>query len=1157
MIRRVTLLFMALLGLQYAAQAQQACGFDQVHRQKMATDPAYANTVNQFNTDLTNWIATHPTSPSLVTTVNGNKAYEIPVVVHVIHTGQAVGTTYNPSNTTIANFVQYLSDAFQASYAGHLLEANGGTRVPIVFKLAQRAPGCTATNGINRIDASTNSTYVASGVSNGGSNPGISDATLKALSYWPNTEYYNVWMVYKINGVNAATATSSFTAGYAYFPFPGYSPIDGTIMLSDQVATGNSVITHELGHAFNLYHVFEDDDPTNSGPPYSCPVAPGDFCNDTQPMKRSLFNCPAEGTNACNPPTNLYLNTQKNFMDYSNCKDRFTPDQRTRVWGALMNVNACRSSLISSLGATALPGTPMVAATCTPSGPAASSTLGPRKVTVIKPSPDTVIMNAISQDYNGDGSLHYFDRTCQHRVELQVGQTYTFSVTVGPTAENVRAYIDYNNDGDFLDANETIYTPTAGSGKRPDASFTVPLTGTVNCVPIRMRVITNTGSVPNSCTSPINGQAEDYSVLIRGGAASSNASVAISDPPEGGNPSCYGTTLTFRAYPGSGSSPVGYQWYRKTTAGVVSSPTLPLPAIDDTVWASNAFTNKDSVWVKMYYSTLCGTDSVLSDTVVVNRVDSVTPVVNIALTTGTNPTCPDDTLTFSVVSTINPGASPGYQWFVNGIAATGVVSGTPGMTFTMNTHNNGDVVTCKMTSSAGFPCATATPTRTSNSITITNTTKPPTASIALTTGTNPGCAGQTLTFTASGTILGKAPTYEWFKNGTSQGAPSTAAKTFSGVFNNGDQIFCRIVSNSTCAIPPGIVSSNTIQVIHQQITADIVIAQVIGGNPVCSGHQAIFSANTTNAGSNPQFQWMLNGSSVTGATTPIYVTDSLKDNDAVQCVLIATDPCVANPRDTSSPIIMRVTTSLVPTISVAITQGKNPGCLDSLIEFTASVTNLGTSPNFIWYINGFPAAFGNVFSSSSLLNGDIIECRANQTDGKCYLPDTIASLPDTLTRSTTPNPPLIHLIGNLLTTNQPGNYIWFGPKGKQITGGEDGNYNPKELGDYYAVTNNNGCWSKPSNILTITLLDVTAISMDNLKVYPNPTTGLLTLDWGMDAVNMDIDVLNPVGQRVLHDQMRGQSHKTMDISQLPNGMYYIVLKDETGKLGTLKITLAK
>src|SRR5690606_5063284 len=100
-------------------------------------------------------------------------------------------------------------------------------------------------------------------------------------------------------------------------------------------------------------------------------------------------------------------------------------------------------------------------------------------------------------------------------------------------------------------------------------------------------------------------------------------------------------------------------------------------------------------------------------------------------------------------------------------------------------------------SKAGAPCALP-PTATSNTIVITHTTKVPTINIALTGGTNPGCPGQLLTFTATTTTEGQNPSYTWRVNGIPSGSNSPV---FSSVLNNGDVVSCDLLSSSACAVP--------------------------------------------------------------------------------------------------------------------------------------------------------------------------------------------------------------------------------------------------------------------------------------------------------------------------------------------------------------------
>lgn len=1130
MIRKFTLLLLACMGMHYASQSQE-CGFDIAHNRLMSQNSAYTQHVNQVN----NYIAAHSNPNALfVTLPNGKTAYEIPVVVHVMYTNEKAA--YNVSDANIQAMINYLTESFQANWASYPDTTNGGTRIPLVFKLAARTPNCTSSTGIVRVEVTSaqDSAYYNNGIelSTGAGTPEIN---IKNLSRWPNTEYYNIWVVNKIDGVDGLPGTTgSFTAGYAYFAGAGPT-IDGTVVLASQVAAGKSTITHELGHAMGLYHTFEGDAGGATCPSTTNCTTTGDRVCDTEPHKRSPFNCPS-GTNPCTG--NSYNNVTHNFMDYSNCKDRFTPGQMQR---AMMMFLTYRGDLITSLGATPLP-TTSLPTVCIPTygNTSVPQNYGPRNILVIHPGTGDTLMNVSSSGYIGDGNKVHYDRTCEHMITLNVDSTYDMSVTTSPT-EKVKVYIDYNNDGVL--GNSTGESFVLSNSNPHTTSFTVPSgVNVVQCVPLRMRVVSDalTGSV-DSCGVISYGQAEDYLVLIKGASATTTGSVSINAVPIGGNPSCFNTTLTFIATPGSGVTPSGYQWYINSTAKAGET--------DDTISRSD-FNDDDTVKVKMYYSTLCGLDSVWSNQVVVQRVTSVAPQVTIGVTGGTLPTCFDDTVTFSVTGNVNPGAAPTYYWTANNTPITGAT----GTTFKAYQLTANTQIRAVMHSSAGTPCASPD-SAISNALAITYTTKTPTVNIALTVGTNPGCAGQTLQFTATPTVGGTSPLYQWFVNGTPVTSVTTSNTYSSGTLNNNDKVSCRLTSSSLCA-SPSTVTSNEIQIIHQTITADVTIAVAIGGNPACQGKPVTFSANTTNAGSNPNFQWLVNGTAVTGATSPIFVTNTLANNDEVKCVLIATDPCVDNPLDTSTGITMGITPSLIPSVRVEITKGKNPGCLDSLIEFTAIDSNLGSNPNFIWLINNTPIFPGATFSTTALLDGNTVAVRANQTDGGCYLPDTVYSTPIVMKRTQTPNPPIISLIGNQMITNISGSFIWFGPGG-QLTGGENGVYEPKEIGAYYAVTNDNECYSLPSNILTITLLDVKGLNVNEMKVYPNPTTGQLILDWKGQVVTMDIKVTDALGKVVMTDNVQQASRKTLHLNALANGIYYIVLTDQEGNMGTIRVTLSK
>src|SRR5436853_4348642 len=158
-----------------------------------------------------------------------------------------------------------------------------------------------------------------------------------------------------------------------------------------------------------------------------------------------------------------------------------------------------------------------------------------------------------------------------------------------------------------------------------------------------------------------------------------------------------------------------------------------------------------------------------SNGITMNVNPTVTPSVSIALTSGTNPECAGASATFTATP-VNGGITPSYQWKVNGVNA-----GTNSATFTTTTLTNGQVVTCVLTSNAS--CANPL-TATSNGITMNvNPTVTPSVSIALTSGTNPECAGASATFTATPVNGGITPSYQWNVNGVNAGTNSATFTT--------------------------------------------------------------------------------------------------------------------------------------------------------------------------------------------------------------------------------------------------------------------------------------------------------------------------------------------------------------------------------------------
>ena len=117
---------------------------------------------------------------------------------------------------------------------------------------------------------------------------------------------------------------------------------------------------------------------------------------------------------------------------------------------------------------------------------------------------------------NNSGSLmqSYWDYSCFAFTTVQMGSKHTITVETSPTwSENVRAWIDYNNDSVFDDVNELVFSSNNKIGTHI-AQFIISGNAVVDTM-LRMRVSSDfTGTTPTSCGPLLYGQCEDYGVMI-------------------------------------------------------------------------------------------------------------------------------------------------------------------------------------------------------------------------------------------------------------------------------------------------------------------------------------------------------------------------------------------------------------------------------------------------------------------------------------------------------------------------------------------------------------------------------------------------------------------------------------------------------------------
>ena len=276
-------------------------------------------------------------------------AYTLPVVIHIIHNGEAVGSGTNISNAQAMSQITVLNQDFSATNPDvgsvpsvwSALVAN----TQIQFCAAQVDPNGNIMSepGIDRVNRNTKGFTAAPYTQT------YIDNTIKPATIWDPNQYLNIWCLSLGNSLlGYATFPAPGTSGLAGLPAPyGTSTSDGVVILN--TALGNigatatpydkgRTATHEIGHWLGLRHIWGDG---------TCAT---DYCNDTPPAGGSNFGCPtfplSSGSCTGNSPNGEMF---MNYMDYTDdlCMYMFTNDQKTRMQ-AIMAGSPLRMNLANS-----------------------------------------------------------------------------------------------------------------------------------------------------------------------------------------------------------------------------------------------------------------------------------------------------------------------------------------------------------------------------------------------------------------------------------------------------------------------------------------------------------------------------------------------------------------------------------------------------------------------------------------------------------------------------------------------------------------------------------------------------------------------------------------------------------------------------------------
>lgn len=1132
---------------------------------------------------------------------------QIPVIVHVIHNGEAVGTGANISAAQVYSQIEVLNEDYRKKintpgYNTH----PAGADMEIEFVVAQvdLSGNPLAEPGIHRYNGGASSFTQT-----------VINSTIKPATSWDPTKYANFWTVNfggasadllgyaqfpnnsTLTGLgtnNGATNTDGVVVGYKFF---------GSInkVTTSQLSQGapyntGRTLTHELGHWLGLRHIWGDA---------SCGT---DYCNDTPVHKEANYDCGTHPkSNTCGTTDEMF----ENYMDYTPdaCMNIFTNDQKGRMAAVLANSPRRAELLTSPVGSL-----PIVCAATPNLLPLAQDFEAgflPTGWTIRNAGGDSTWRKA-SVSANGVGSgavvMNNFTTNATGTLDFLMTPQHNFTAVTGAVLKFDVAYSQFSAtsaDSLFLaysvDCGNTFKTFWKKGGSSLSTTGTYSSSG---FTPTATQWRTETVDL-GTLGSQIFGTGKDHVVIafqnksgygnylyldnIQITAGSPVATVPVADFISSVDGGCAGTSVTFTNK--STNTPTSYVWTFE--GGTPATSTAANPTV---TYSAPGLYN-----VSLVATNTAGADTtVKTDFIYIgNATAQILPLTTTFEATDADSVAwsvinPDLDTTWALVNTGSNGSATSVMmdnYSSSSVYGTADILLSPKMKFTSTTQKLSFDVAYGF---YGYDSTATPPIALADTIIVLASTD------CGNTFKRIWAKGGAELATVSGLVkTGFVPTAstQWRREGISLAAYKNLANVQFAIMNKsgyGNRVFIdsiTVAAQTTCPNAPTITSTTTN--VCEGTTLAFSVPNFAGTTYKWTGpngftstvrNPSILGATPANSGTYYVTATVSGCTSVPSAVTvnvnpkpvaPVATVSAatLCSNDTLR-LYATTVPDAAyywtGPNSFTSnaqnPVLLNPTSAMAGTYSVyAIARG----CTSAVA--TATVTSVLTGPTTI-----------AVTGSTSLCAGATLSLAATTVTGATYswtgpngytaatrtisiTGTTLAAagtytvvatkngcVSNTVTTTVTikpaPNVPTVSLVNDSLMSDTIGaTYQWF-KNTTPISGATSRKYKPTATGSYAVrIGNAQPCYAT-STLFAYTLVGVgSQILNQAVSLFPSPSKGLFHLNIEDDRnADIKINVFDVLGKEVANVAARKSDtlyEQTLDLQHLPDGTYFVKIQE--------------